>query len=114
MTRKVEAPDIYAAANRSTDLRPECLYTHIGRGSQPVLHRRQGEERIIVRADEPEVHRFDDLRSPAVQHAAECRRSRRPANTDDRQVATALVTVEFQKDRVAGFTVNPNLWLGTR
>ena len=85
----------------------------MGRVSKPVLHRRQGEEGILVRADEPETRQFDDLRRPVVQHAAESRRSRGRTNTDDRQVATALVTVELKEDRIAGFTVDLDLRLRT-
>ena len=97
----------------STDFRRGCLYTHMEGLSKPELHRRQGEEGILVRADEREARRFDDLRRPVAQHASESRRSRGRTNTDDRQVATALVTVEFKEDRIAGFTVDLDLWLGT-
>ena len=45
--------------------------------------------------------KLDDLRGPVVRPAAESRRSRRRANTDDWQVATALVTVELKEDRTA-------------
>ena len=48
-----------------------------------------------------------------VQHAAESRRLRGRTNTDDRQVATALVTVELKEDRITGFTVDLDLRLGT-
>ena len=34
-------------------------------------------------------------------------------NTDDRQVATAIVTVKLTKDRIAGITVDLDVWLGT-
>ena len=68
----------------------------------------------VFQADEPEMRQFDDLRRPVVQHAAESRCSRGRTNTDDRQVATAIVTVELKKGRIARFTVNPDLRLGTR
>ena len=95
--------------NGVTDLRREWLYTQMGRVSSPVLPRRQGEEQLRVQADKLEMQRFNDPRGPAVQRAVVSRRSRGRANTDDRQVATTIVTVEFKEDRIAGFTVNPDL-----
>ncbi len=66
-----------------------------------------------MQADAPGMHQFNDPHGPVVQHAAESRRARGWANTEDRQVATALATVKLKEDRVAGFTVNPDLPLGT-
>jgi hypothetical protein len=59
------------------------------------------------------MHQIEDLRRPVVPHAAESRHSCRRSNTDDRQVTTAIVTVELKEDRIAGFTVNLDLRLGT-
>ncbi len=60
------------------------------------------------------MHQFDDLRRPVVLHAVESRHSRRRSNTEDRQVTTAIVTVELKEDRIAGITVNLNLRPCTR
>jgi hypothetical protein len=60
----------------------------------------------MVRADESETRQFDDLHKSVVQHSVVTRRSRRRANSDDRQMATALMTVELKEERIAGLSVD--------